>query len=308
MKTGSEKIDSILAKKNKRWVIAIAVVILIGIGIGVWSYLSLSNPSSLQQLNYDGSKQTDQYAYLEIASEPYLFAERESERLYIVLDTNGYLYIVRLSDNTYNKLAATNLEQNPVTVKGSTRIITDEIKRIAVGEFGSEGPVTSLNFEDYFGYVYLDTAAMSVQWIVVFIWGIVFVTMLSIWLSGVFKTKKMIKKYSQSEWEQIGMQLDNPDSLYYKKEKLYLVNDYMVHVAGPEVIKYDDVAWVYRHVITTNGVPAYYVHLYTKDKKQRKIQVRNEDAADEIILFVASKNSEARVGFTLENKQAVKGL
>lgn len=314
MKTGVAKIDVILEKKKKITIISMIIVMLIGIGFGVWGLLinqqTKGEPERLQQLIFSGSKKTGLPAYVEI-TDAFLFAERgTSEQLYFVMDSNNFLYIVRLDQITYTRL---NLAVDPVTVTGVTKKITDEIKKVALDSLDASLGITNKNFEDYIGYIYLDTLAASssysgLQTGLAMIFAVIFVILLIQFVVNLLKTKKILQKYSQSEWDDLAMQLDRPSTVEgAKKGKFFLTDDYIVNLTGAlDVVRYGDIVWLYRHDRRQNGaLVASYAKFHTADKKVHMLQARDPF---EIMELIVSKNQSILVGFTSQNREIAKGM
>lgn len=86
--------------------------------------------------------------------------------LYVVADED-YYYLVYMSDSNYDKIKDKDLENNPEILYGTTKKVTDStIKKSAITWYNSgvkedKDRISTSDFEDYFGGVYLDTTVKS---------------------------------------------------------------------------------------------------------------------------------------------------
>ena len=103
-------------------------LLLIAIGI----YDNKQKESSYTYLNdiiVNKNNEENSYAYLEIAQQPYSIAKYENDEenaFYIVFD-GRYYYIAYLSNDLYNNLNVEGLEDNPLTIYGTTTKTPEEI-------------------------------------------------------------------------------------------------------------------------------------------------------------------------------------
>ncbi|MDE5830975.1 MAG: hypothetical protein K2H53_05015 [Clostridia bacterium] len=140
----------------------IATVALIGTAI----YMRVeetSNPRDLGELIENYEDKEGVYAKINLGYLPYGFAEEDNSKYYyLAMDKDGYMYIVRITDGTYDellKLSAEGKNEIEYELKGYTFDIPMDLKRLAVSagnEVFENMDLTISNIENYVGGVYID--------------------------------------------------------------------------------------------------------------------------------------------------------
>lgn len=143
-------------------VIIFGVTALIGSAIfsatraGVAEDLEKDAPN-LGQLIDGGNDYEGTYATVTAEGEAFLFAQKEgsgTRGYYFVVDEN-YNYVVYMTEGQAARLE----ESGTLELKGATKLFTNEIRRAAVSwmnQTNEENEITTANFREYFGNVYLD--------------------------------------------------------------------------------------------------------------------------------------------------------
>ena len=114
--------------------------------------------------------------------------------------------------------------------------------------------------------------------------------------------KKTLKEFNKDELEKA---LEN--SVAYEKAKIYLADEYLISTAsGLDVIKYDDLYWIYINKTKYRGITTgRYLIAIKKDKRSVQIAyvVRDEKILQEIMEKIYEKNDQILIGYTPENQK-----
>lgn len=272
------------------------------------------------------------YVKLEMTKVPFKFATKTTENnsklnYYFAVDENKYLYIIRLTNKTYQELEEKynkNPEEFKYELKGYIFDTPAELKKLAIEEYNyglTEGKITMDDFESYFGKTYLDekvtpnTDIAAVLGLLGFFTSIVSVVTIIVYVRETINIKKTFKKYSKEELE---TELLNTSTQAYPKQKIYLTDKYIItNTQGLSVIPYEDIYWIYRTERNYRGQLSIFLTAFTKDKKGHTIVCINkmfktskeeDETLTNILTTIATKNTSILVGFTPENKQAYKEL
>ena len=114
----------------------------------------------------------DAYGYIDIISEPVLFAEYgEGEKKAYFVEDEEYLYVVEMGDQKYNEIVA---QDYPMRVEGSTVWADDDLKEIAIETLNEsldeENQLLVSEYDDIFGPLTLDldvTPLFMNDWILI---------------------------------------------------------------------------------------------------------------------------------------------
>lgn len=254
---------------------------------------------------------------------PYGFAEEGTDRhYYFATDKEGYIYIIRVEDSTYEKLEAMCPSEEDGTLEyeftGFTFNIPSNLKKLAI-EVANEDlyekeTFTNSNFEDYVGRVYIDEtdrpdssdADLAIG--IGIIAGVFTIVLIIAAISQFVNSRKALK--DPELLEEIKAELQALDDNPYKKLKIYLTSRYVVSkYGGLEAIRYRDIIWVYPQIRYTNGVASgKSLIVCTTDKKKHALASSgpNDASIDEIMTEIRDKNPEVRIGYTKENREFFK--
>ena len=149
------------------WTIALVIIsaILIGIGLFIDSPRG-TQAESLHDLIYNGADDEGKYAKITAAYLPYVFAVEDTDmgelNYYFVSDDEDYLYIARITDDTYKEMEKLYEEQGEnflYELQGYLYYMPTELKELAIEVYNEEMEeeiLTEENLPEYVGYVYLD--------------------------------------------------------------------------------------------------------------------------------------------------------
>lgn len=318
------EIDKVLRKSKITLIITlIFLVITLGLIAGGFylDYNATKEPRNLGELIYNYEETEGQYVKVDVTTVPYGFAEEgEGKYYYFVMDENQYLYIVRITDKTYEEMESQYTEENPTIhyeIKGYTFQIPSDLKKLAIeagNELFEQEFLNLANFEEYVGSVYIDETQkpdndMSmVLYAISVISGVFTFVLFIVTISNSRTTSKVMKNKELIEdvKDELAGLTDNP----YQKLKMYLTNKYIVSkTGGLEIIEYKDVIWVYSQIRYVNGIAqGKTLMLCTRDKKKHQMANTgaNDTRIDEIMVEIKDKNEKVRIGYTKENREFYK--
>lgn len=321
----SNQIKEII-KKSKQGVLISLLVMICAIAICVLSFgmKDYKKTTSFHEFIANGENAEDKFVHIEVSEKPYVFAyypDDSTGQFYFLWDEE-YMYIAFLSEEEYNKLNVDDIKENHITVKGFTKTIPSDIKKLAIEAYNEnveeDYQISSSDFANYFGLVYLDeTEPDFVSTICLVIGGIVSMVGFCMFIgNGInsLRLKSRLKKINDEDWEILNRELDSDSAFYYKSAKLSLTEHYIVDFAhGLKIIKYDDLLWMYKYEYRYNGVNTQLsIILYTSDKKRHVIASlpgytkKSKEINKEIMETLMEKNKNMVVGYNKENRKYMK--
>ncbi len=329
------EINKVLKPKKALLIVTIvALVITLGFIVAALytRYEERKDPLSISELMDKGEEKKEQYVQLDIAYLPYSFAadgEEEDNYYYFAMDEEQYMYIVRLTNKTYDKIKALYEEANgPVEqiaedaetkpiqyhFEGFTFTTSASLKKLAISaanEAFGENVINSTNFSEYLGTVYIDeketpdNSNVSNFYAMAVIAGAFTFIMAICAISQMTTTRKVLKNTELVEElkEELRSMGDNP----YSKMKLYLTNKYIISKSsGLMAIKYEDVIWEYVLINYRNGIETgRQLLLCTNEKKKITIATTSSkgDEFNDIMVDIQDKNENVKIGYTKENRE-----
>lgn len=321
----SEQIKQIV-KKAKTNLIIWLVVTLCGVGIFFLSFFmnDFKKTTDFHEILATGEEKENQTVSIEVSEQPYAFAyypDDNSGRFYFLWDEK-YIYVAFLSESEYERLNVEDIQTNHLKVTGVSKLIPSDIKTLALKAYNEnveeEYQLTSADFNDYFGVMYLDQtqsdSAESICLILGMLVSFVGFVMLISQIIIFSKLKSRMKKISDEDFEILNRELEEEESFYYKSAKLSLTKNYIVDFSrGLQVIKYSDILWMYKYEYRYNGINTQLsIIVYTNDKKRHVIGTvvgytkKGKEINKEIMESIMSKNPNMIVGYNKENRQLMK--
>ncbi len=187
----------------------------------------------------------------------YCFAFDEEARVYIVAirekDMDSYKELI---DYTYSE-DMNAAAPEPVTLQGVSVPIEEEMAEFAVeyynAIYGSEA-VTMENYKFAFGRYFLDTTtepegeySLVVLCVAAMLIALMFYL---IYLGRSAKEARVSRatlgKYSGKALWDVDQEINDPSSIHYKKQKLYLTRNYIInHRLGLDIVPYEAVTHIY---------------------------------------------------------------
>ena len=326
-----KKIKNITLKKELKiinnylyiFIIFIALSALF-IALGIYeNRTSTNNYLYLNDIIENKNNEENAYAYLEISQAPYSIAKYENEEnyaFYIVFD-GRYFYITYLSDDLYNKLNVEGLEENPLTIYGTTEAIPENVKEIALEVYNEgldeENQITMDEFGSYFGEVFLNNTSLKntnyIFYIISAILLLVSLFFLSLFIINKLKVRKTLKNMNELELTKLEKEIDDDKTLHYPKYHLILTNNYVIKFSkGLMILKYKDLIWVYEQKTKEYGITtSRKVFVMNKLEKTYNILTtdgltkRNENIPKEVITAISNKNENILVGMNKKNEEKI---
>lgn len=303
-------------KTNSKYLLTVVILFVVSIVMFAMStpVEEEESPKDYNDLIVDKQDQEGSYATVTIDSVPILFATNDYENYYIVMDTNNYMYLSRLTDDTYNKLEkeySTNKSIN-YTLTGYLYNAPEELQKLAMDIYNEEMGeeiITKYNYHTYFGSTYLDETnnsnANDTLLAIGFILIIVSIIIFIVYLVNAIKTKKTYKKYSKEELTTI---LQESTTIAYPKAKIYLTSKYIISTSsGITVTKYEDLVWMYIQRRTYNFINIG-TNLLGRTNNNKIVSLavtyRNNYLLEEIISEIEKHNQNILIGYTKENSKA----
>ena len=307
-----DRVDKLIKKDSDTIKIAVVFLVILVCAIA-WIY-KVKDVKPVHLLEVDKESVG---AYININAEPYGFASKvgDDSWLAIAMDENNYMYIVRLSNTQFNKIEnyfENAPEGSTYEIAGVTRKINSEISKLALdaynGIVSEEKQLKESEFEDYFGDMYLEmgiTADISIQVVLATVSSILFISLMMVGLISKKRTKKVMES---EEYQKAIIEADMPE---LDSKNTILTKNYIIYYnAGLHIASYNDLAWIYRHTVTYNGVPNHSFAYYIKGNKKVNFIGFGFDKkkVEELIAFIYQKNPNVLVGFTSENKKIFKEM
>lgn len=318
------EINKILKPKTPLLYVSLSLIVLSVVMYIVAAIVKPSKDDAVDYrkllFNYDNI--TGEYTKLEVTS-VYSFAGKDNLTYYYAQDEDGYIYVIRITDKTFDDMekeynSCPDQDNFTYTIYGYVRDVYPDLKKFIISEFddvfGSEYIITSSDYDDYFHDTYIDETLTGKITLNIFFIGagvvfdIVGVIMLIIYLVSLRRSKKSLKDYN---YDILYSQLAASDTICYKKEGLYLTNQYAITTSnGLRVLNYYDIKWIYNVKNSVNGIPTTItLSAAYSDRRIYTIActaVKNEDVLIEMMQRIHEKNNSILVGYTQENIMAYK--
>ncbi len=321
----SKQIQDILKKAKTNLVVWIIVAICAAAIMVLSVFMDdIRKSTSLHEILAAGESPENKLVHVEVSEKPYVFAYYPGDntgKFYFLMDEE-FMYIGFLSEKKFKELDVDSITENHVTVKGMTKKIPSDIKKLALEAYNEavekDQKLTSSEFGEYFGLIYLDETETDYVQVILILIGMIG------WFAGVvgviaqtimiIRLKRTIKKFDEKEWEIINSELEAEDAFYYKNAKLALTKNYVIDFAGGfKPYKYRDILWMYKYEYRYNGINTQLsIILYTEDKKRHVVAQlpgytkKSKEVNKEIMESIMSKNEKMLVGYTKENRNRMK--
>ena len=228
------------------------IVVLITIGLIGGSFVvemnERKNARGLGELIDKGEDKAGICAKVNMAYMPYGFAQEDDDKFYyFAMDSEQFMYIVRITENTYKKLESmyNNGEGNiEYEFTGYTYSIPSKLKKLAIEAANEaiqddDNKITNSNFNDYVGRVYIDETIKPEGHITnnLLGFGIIIaffaVALVIASVSQLIKARKLTK--NTELMEELRQELASLDDNPYKKLHMYLTNRYIISKSGRSI-------------------------------------------------------------------------
>lgn len=309
------EIDKILKPKNKLVAFFVIYLTIALACIGVVFYAKFTSNEgeilNLSELVLNGNEKEGQYVKLDTNSLPILLAANSEgdNYLYYMTDIKGYIYVVRLSNETFQKIIGmynkeTGMLNSTYQLKGITNNIDEQTKRLAIMNsskvFWNE-EIDNDNFSEYLGDLYIEEKAVGSRTVTLYIisalTGLFFLIIAFCYLlPSILKSRKMLS--NKELVEELKTELGNLTDTPYKEQHVYLTRNYVVF--GTQAIKYEDIVRGYILIQRTYGIKVgENLMIHTKDGKKHIIAsiTTNSNILNNILKDIHSKNTNIEAQF-----------
>lgn len=310
-------------KVKKTYLIISLVILAIGVALlGGSFYLNSGigkEAKDFHELIYNYEDKEGEYAKVTAAYLPFGFAVEDLSNggelnYYIIMDSEGYMYIARLTDKTYEAMEKQKEEQGDnfsYEITGYLFKIPNDLKKLAISGYNEameEKVLTTSNFEEYMGSVYLDetitpdsdtgNTLMGIA-VIAFMLGF---ALLIPYIIYIVKASKVDK----TRLEEAREELKSTSAKAYPKQSIYLTDKYVIsNYNGLYVLEYKEILWVYNLINYYRGTAmGKTLMAYTSDNKRIGIgytgNVSNQ-TIEGIMAEIQAKNPTLRIGYTDDN-------
>ncbi len=313
------EIDKMLKPKTPLLIISISLIVLSVVMYIISANLKTGKEEAIDYrkllFNYDNIE--GEYTKLDIVL-AYSFAERDDLIYYYVQDEDGYVYVVRMTDDTFDKMEAdynssSNQDNFTYTIYGYVRKVPSDLKKFIISEFDDAfgQKITADEYDEWFSDTYIDeTLTGKITRHIFFLGaGVIFdiaaVILLIIYLKTSVQLKRVMKNYN---YDIIANQLSSADTICYKREGIYLASQFIIFTyTGLRLMSYSDIKWMYNLKHYTNGIPiGISLMAACSDKKLYSVastSSKNEQTLIEIMARIHERNNNVLIGYTDENIQ-----
>ncbi len=317
-----------LLRKRKNKYLILGLLLLIGSILSfIWYYqleekLENTNISLHERITHKEEEEGN-FVSLQVTERPFLFAEYEeeptSDKFYFLMDED-YLYIGYLDYYTYLELNTDDILEHPITLKGFTKKIPEDVKKIAIEVYNEELEETILteeNFSEYLGLICIDTVRNSSYGMGPLMIGIgLFIASIIYFIFFLIRLSKWKEIEKMPIWENVKKELESSTCINYDKMHLFLTDHYIVDGSrNLVIIPYQDIVWLYPYEQKYNGITHHsclMVALLSRKKKKIAVlsglSIKLKEQYSEIIQNIYQKNPSMLIGYTEENKQQAKDL
>jgi len=326
-----------LMKKGKMALVLGTIFLLVGIGIFSYGFIEFNKIKNNPVEMASGSE--GEYSKIDVNLMTEYFAtddaDNPTEKVYFVYDED-YMYLASIDDETMKDLEAIKEYSydeekefpGTVTIYGTLTKIPDDLKKLAISSFNEmyDYKVTDdfylryTNFNEYFGYYYLDTnvGPMNDDFPYILIMAgmflIIGITSVIAFAKNRMNSKKCLEGYKE-DIEKIEAELNSESTVDHSKYNFYLTDHYVItYGSGLKVINYNDIVWLYPKEVSYRGNVTRTIFVVTKDSKIHTVCALNvnkktRELLDEMYQALLMRiPKEALAGFTSENRLKVKEL
>lgn len=319
-----------IMKKPSLIVTHVFFIVLIGALIGAAGYGFLSEKGKFEDKKvnaelFDPFNEKMEYGQITPLYMSEEFAANYDDSIYycFLLDEQYYSYIVAVYADQMDKyediIEYTYYdvkEPESITLTGkSTKIDSDLLgfAAEAYNVFMGTDTATEDNLSDYLGYYFIDTTQQpQIDYSITFVFLLFAVVVAVAYISKLLhlqksrkRSKETLETYSEGLLEEVDKEINQVDATYFKKEKLYVTNNYIVSsYSGFDVIPLSNVNHIYGLCKGDNrGTNSWmYIIAQTQDGVQHEILYMNnskksDKLKDELVEEIKRRKPEIEIGF-----------
>ncbi len=303
-------------------VLCVATLILVAIG-----FAALGAADNDAAEFYPSETPVGTMAYVDVVGVSDWLYQYDDAVYYTVLDAEGYLYTVRLSDSGFDNLKAQNdywhderadaPVPEAVRLTGYVQSVTNDIRTNLSDVWG----ITTSEYDQYFGQNYLNTTTSTgeqacMPWFMgalfAFLFGLFFLIMAG--RSEKIAKKCLARLEELNLLERAAQQVENVEiNTPIGKNKGMLSQEFLFGKGTGVVVPYSDILWCYQQDRKRNFVPvnSYLMVATAYMDAQCAVDLDRYDRKGVIsgaIEEIAQRNHEVLVGYSKENGQAYRAM
>lgn len=314
-----------LFKLSKKYLISFIITLFLSVVLFYMANILTTKekpiPTDYHYLIGNNKEEEGDYVKVTTDSIPYLFASSGDEyNYYIIFDKNNYMYIARLTDETYKLLENKYDVQEEISyeIKGYIYNTKEDLKELAIDAYNESTKTNTINkdnFSSYFGNTYVDetiTPSTTMETILISLGILFLISNIIIVIYAIIvliNNKKTIKKYGK---ETLEYELAKSTTKAYKKADIYLTDKYIISTLyGLKVYSYEDFIWIYNQKRSYNFISiGIYLLGLTNKKRTHQLAYRYRDEQELINIMneISNKSDKIMTGYTKENIQKFKEI
>lgn len=295
------------------------ILVVLALVCAVMGIAALGGADDTALEYYPNESAVGSMAYINVIGVSDWLYQNDEAIYYTAMDTEGYLYTVRLSDSQFKSLSAQFdywMDENedaippaPFKLEGLVRDITSDI-RSTLAECWE---MTTVEYDQYFGNTFLDATSSpseeaSAPWffgaLLLGCFGLVFLL-----VSGRSKrnAKKCLRRLEElGLTERAAQQVEMADSnTIIGKNRGMLSRDFLFGKGTGMVVPYSDIIWAYQLDRKRNFVPvnSYLMVGTMATAVEGAIDLNRPDkqgCISEAMEIIAQRNPEAMIGYSKE--------
>lgn len=303
------------------------LIIVVLIGIAGFGYLSEKSKLEETKENmelFDPFNEKMNYGQITPIFMSEEFATNYDESIFycFLIDEQYYPYIVAvyademdryedIIEYTYYDVE----EPESITLTGKSIVSDDELLGFAVDSYNVFMGTNNINIDnisDQLGYYFLDTTQQpSMDYSITALYLMIAVVVVIIYISNIIhfnksrkRTKETIETYSEHLLVEVDKEINQVDATYFKKQKLYITNNYLVsNYSGFEIIPLSNISRVYGAYRSGNNFTGNWLCVIanTIDGKQHEIICMNhakkfDKFKDKLVEEIKRRKPEIEIG------------
>jgi uncharacterized protein YpmB len=308
--------------------ITFILIIVVLIGIAGYGYISEKSEFENAKENtelFDPFNEEMEYGQITPVYMSDEFASNYDDSIFycFLIDEQYYPYIVSvyademdkyedIIEYTYNDVE----EPESITLTGKSIEIEDNLLGFAVDAYNVFMGTNNVNIDnigDQLGYYYIDTTQQpSMDYSVTILYLMILAVIVIIYISNIShfnksrkRTKETIETYSEHLLVEVDKEINQADTAYFKKEKIYITNNYIIsNSSGLAIIPLSNVNHIYGTYKGTNNVTGNWMYFIveTQDGVQHEVLCINnakkfDKLKDKLVEEIKRRKSEIEIGF-----------
>lgn len=313
---------------RKPWMKAVGIILCVAaVVLAAMGFAALGAADNDAAEFYPGETPAGTMAYVDVIGVSDWLYQYDDAVYYTVLDAEGYLYTVRLSDSGFDDLKAQNdywhddsasaPVPEAVRLTGYVQNVTSDVRSNLAEVWG----ITTAEYDQYFGGRFLNTTTStgeqaSMPWFMGALFAILF-GLFCLMMTG--RSEKIAKKClarleELNLLERAARQVENVEvNTIIGKSKGMLSQEFLFGKGTGVVVPYTEILWCYQQDRKRNFVPvnSYLMVATSYMDAQCAVDLDRYDRKGVIsgaIEEIAQRNHNVLIGYSRENGQAYRSM